>query len=92
MSNPLIKEALDYEASFNSDKDLREKYIAREEAILDEKLRAGHNRAVGIKEGIKEGANKKAIQIAQNMLKDNMSIDLVAKYSGLSISQIKNLK
>lgn len=88
MSNPLIKEALDYEAYFNSDEKLRQEYIAREEAILDEKLRAGYNRAAGIK----EGEDKKAIQIATNLLKAGISNQIIAQSTGLSLEDIAKLK
>ena len=36
MNNPVIKQALDYEAYFNSNDELRKEYLAREESILDE--------------------------------------------------------
>ena len=38
------------------------------------------------------GERKKAIETAKNMLSDNLPIDVVAKYTGLSIEEIKSLE
>ena len=43
-------------------------------------------------EGLKEGEKNKSIEIAKNMLKDNVDINIISKYSGLSIAEIKDLK
>lgn len=45
----------------------------------------------GRKEGLKEGQNKKALEIADNMLKMQMDINVIAQATGLSIEEIKNL-
>lgn len=42
----------------------------------------------GLKKGREEGEQSRAIQNAKHMLADNMPIDLVAKYSGLSVEEI----
>ena len=41
----------------------------------------------GEKVGVEKGANEKAVEVAKN----GMSIELSAKYSGLSIKEIKRL-
>ena len=54
----------------------------------------------GLKEGLKEGEKKgkiegeknKSIEIAKNMLKDNVDINIISKYSGLSIEEINKIK
>ena len=46
----------------------------------------------GIKQGIKQGIKEKAIETAKNMLKDNLSIDMISKYTGLDIKEIEKLK
>ena len=46
----------------------------------------------GLKEGLKEGKKEKSIEIAKNMLKDNVDINIISKYSGLSIEEINELK
>ena len=46
----------------------------------------------GLKEGLKEGEKKGKIEMARNMLKDNVDINIISKYSGLSIEEINKLK
>jgi predicted transposase YdaD len=38
------------------------------------------------KEGFEQGAEKKAMLIAKNMLADNIPIDLVAKFTGIPLA------
>ena len=40
-------------------------------------------------EGKEEGLKEKSIEIAKNMLKDNVDINIISKYSGLSVEEIK---
>ena len=50
----------------------------------------------GLKEGEKkgkiEGERNKSIEIARNMLKDNVDINIISKYSGLNVEEIEGLK
>lgn len=66
-----------------------QKRVDRNQAIKE-------GREKGIKEGIKEGKTKgKAegkLEIAQNMLNMNMDIEIISKATGLSKSEINNLK
>lgn len=48
--------------------------------------------AKGRAEGRAEGERNRAIQSAMKMLTDNMPIELIAKYSGLSVEEIKALQ
>jgi len=72
----------------SSDEDALALYRAREDSA--------HERAnliyTGRMEGIEEGIEKEKIQIAQNMLSENMSLELIAKITGLSIEEIKTLQ
>ena len=45
----------------------------------------------GLKEGISQGSQQKAIETAKNMLKDNLDIQTILKYTGLSIEEINSL-
>ena len=45
----------------------------------------------GIAQGITQGSQQKAIETAKNMLKDNLDIQTILKYTGLSIEEIKSL-
>ena len=42
-------------------------------------------------EGITQGSQQAKIETAKNMLKDNLDIQTIIKYTGLSIDEIKNL-
>ena len=46
----------------------------------------------GMEKGREEGREEGRVEAAKNMLADEISIDLVAKYTGLSIEQVKQLK
>ena len=38
-----------------------------------------------------KGVREKAIETAKNMLKDNLSVDMISKYTGLSKKEINEL-
>ena len=46
----------------------------------------------GIEQGIEEGEGKKAIEIANNMLKSNLELKLISSVTGLSIDALQKLK
>ena len=46
----------------------------------------------GKAEGLEEGAKKEKIEIAKNLLKDGISIEVVSKNTGLSIEELEELK
>ncbi|MCI8778444.1 MAG: hypothetical protein HFI87_04785, partial [Bacilli bacterium] len=46
----------------------------------------------GKREGISQGKNDRNIEIAKNMLTDNIDISLISKYTNLSISEIESLR
>ena len=56
------------------------------------KLANDLNRAENIEKGKEEGLKEGKIEIAKNMLKDNVDINVISKYSGLSIEEIELLK
>ena len=77
------------------------KKIDHEEAIkegrakgLEQGLEEGRAQGLeqGLEQGLKEGSNKKAIEIAQNMLKSGMDVSEISKFTGLSKNEIKKLK
>ena len=45
----------------------------------------------GIKQGIKQGIKEKTIETAKNMLKENISIDIISRVTGLDIKEIEKL-
>ena len=48
-------------------------------------------REEGLKEGHEEGQQSEKLRAARKMKDDGMSVDLIAKYTGLTIEQIENL-
>ena len=46
----------------------------------------------GIEQGIEQGSQNKQIEIAKNMLRDTKDYQLISKYTGLSIEDIKKLE
>ena len=47
---------------------------------------------VGLEKGLAEGEKKAKIESARKMLIDGLPVDMVVKYSGLSIEEIETLK
>ena len=68
--------------------------------LLTLKVLSQTGKEIGLKEGIqkgkelglKEGELKTKIEIARNMLKDNLPLEVIEKYSGLTIEEIKKLR
>ena len=46
----------------------------------------------GLKAGMEQGERKKAVEAAQRMLKDNVPIDVLAKYTDLPLMEVKKLQ
>ncbi len=47
---------------------------------------------IGVEKGKLEGEKQKAIKTAKKMLKDNLDIEMIIKYSGLTIDEIEKIK
>jgi predicted transposase/invertase (TIGR01784 family) len=54
--------------------------------------KAAEAKAEGIAEGRAEGERRTQIETAKRMLEDDFSTELIAKFTGLSIDEIENLK
>ena len=46
----------------------------------------------GIEQGIEKGIEQEKIEIVKNMLKDEVDISVISKYTGLSKEEIEKLK
>lgn len=66
--------------------ELKEKYIRDEQASLEYAKDEGYK--TGKEEGMKAGRN----EIAKNMLKENLSIELISRLTSLSQEEIEKLK
>ncbi len=65
-----------------------EKYLVNKASEKD-MIESAHDK--GIKTGIEKGIEKGKLDVAVNMLKDGLSVDKVAEYTGLSVDEIKKL-
>ncbi|MGE7915474.1 hypothetical protein [Lysinibacillus xylanilyticus] len=80
----------------------RLKYILDEEAKLEDVkhmaeqqgMQKGMQKGIeeGKKEGKKEGKNEAKVEIANNLLVNNMDIDFISKITGLSMERIEEIK
>ena len=61
-----------------------DKSYAREEGLKERLQKELHN---GKEEGLREGKK----EMARNMLKDNVDITIISKYTGLTIEKIQEL-
>ena len=82
-----------YEMDMKTELDYRwelkqERLEGREEGRMEGRE---EGREEGRKEGRKEGAKSKAFETARKMLADGLSIDLIAKYTGLSFEAVQAL-
>lgn len=64
--------------------------IMKESVIYQEILLEGEAR--GIAKGEAKGKTKERNQIAQNMLRSNIAVELVAQFTGLTVSQVQKLQ
>ena len=83
-----IQEAMERYEQIQQDKhemelaELRLKYILDQNSI----------KKTGYREGIEKGSNDKAKEMAKKMLRDGFDKETVSKYTGLSKSEIDNIK
>ena len=80
----------------SSDDKERASLEAIKEGLFDQYSSFNIGKKEGLKEGLdkglKEGERNKSIEIAKNMLKDNVDINIISKYSGLNVEEIECLK
>ena len=73
--------------------DLEEERRKMNEAILETKKQQFIKEAKeeGIKEGIKEGVLEKEKEVVINMYNNNCHIDVICKYTGLTIEEVNKI-
>ena len=84
MTNPAIKEALNYEMLFSQDEVKRREYELQEKAIRDYNATMLYNR--------KEGKQEEKYENAVRGLKNNISLDAISTITGLTIEQLKEIQ
>ena len=88
---PLIKDVVEasWIAGFSQEK--FENYEMDMKTELDYRWELKQERLEGREEGREEGEKMKAFETARKMLADGLSIDLIAKYTGLSFEAVQAL-
>ena len=63
------------------------------EMVHNTLIKEGYERGieVGMSQGLEQGISSRNIEIAKNMLKDNIDISIISKYTGLSKEEIEEL-
>ena len=75
----------------SSDEEIIGAYDAEWHRSEIERLGKMYAREEGIKEGIKEGIFENKKEIARNMLKEKLDLDIISRVTGLTEKQIKEL-
>lgn len=91
----VLEKLLKGDEEFMELKEVQEQ-IANDEEIYDEysksELYAMAEREEGKEEGREEGREKEKLEIAENLLKRNVDIDIIVESTGLSKEEVENLK
>ncbi len=102
--NEEVKKAEDELERLSQDRQERELYELRLKAIRDEQnimltgiergIERGRKQGIefGRKQGIEQGLKKKSIEIARNMLKENIDIEIIIRTTGLTKEEIKKIE
>lgn len=98
--NPEIKKAVGVLREFSEDEanrlaikkieKMRRDRVAEIQFGRDKGLEIGREEGMAV--GLAEGSEKKSVEIAKKMLKDNLAVDFISNYTGLSIETIQSLK
>ena len=94
-----MTKAIEEYKRFTSDDKLMRAYAAREAFLVGQKMMLSRERKEGKLEGIKEGRiegkleglKEGQISMAKAMKKDGVDINLISKYTGLTIEEIEKL-
>lgn len=89
--NKNIEKAKKVLEEISQDEQEREMAYRRERAIRDQNAIKSFAYKQGVEEGIKEGKKESKIDIAKNLLKQNVSIEIIISATGLTEDEVKNL-
>jgi predicted transposase/invertase (TIGR01784 family) len=76
----------------NLNNDEREDYENRLKWMRDEEMALLTAKNAGLAEGLEQGQEKAKLEIARQMLKNNISIEDIITYTGLERSKILSVK
>lgn len=81
--DPILQKAMNNWERMSQDSSFRQAYEAREKALMDEAAKFAYAEQKGIEKG--------KIQLIRGMHKNGMSIEDIAKFTNLSIEEIRNI-
>ena len=84
---PVMEEVQIKYNNFIKDRIMMNEYDKRQAYLYGNQIMLEEERRLGREEGIKENQ----IAIARGMKKDNIDVNSISKYTGLTIEEIKNL-
>ena len=87
-ANPIMTKVIEEYKRFTSDDKLMRAYDARVAFLLGQKMMLNREREEGFEEGMERGIKK---GMEKGMKKDCADINLISKYTGLTIKEIKKL-
>ena len=96
----LVEENIKDVEKFGDEKVMKEYISEAEKASHDRKIEKDYDYELsseyerfkeGKEKGLKQGKMEVSIEIVKNMLKDNVHIDTIRKYTGLSNKEIENI-
>ena len=90
--NKAIKKAIGELEQVSGDEKIRRIAELKEKYIRDEQASLEYAKEEGYKTGIKTGENKKSLEIAKNLLRQNVDIDIISNATGLTLEEIEKLK
>jgi predicted transposase/invertase (TIGR01784 family) len=88
MNEPTIKKAMSTLEFLSQDSEARIRYEERQKYLHDE----ASAMEWAMDNGLEKGERRKALEIAKNLLKEGLAIDLISKATGLSEKEILSLK
>ncbi|MGG0824161.1 Rpn family recombination-promoting nuclease/putative transposase [Paenibacillus turicensis] len=92
MNEPTIKKAMTTLELLSQDSEARIRYEERQKYLHDEASAMEWAMDNGLEKGKQQGERQKALEIAKNLLKEGLAIDLVSKATGISEKEIMSLK
>ena len=91
MSNEEVKKAKKVLDELSQDEHARRLAELREKYIMDQKATEAAGYDKGLECGIKQGEKNKTLELAKNLKKEGVDINIICKTTGLSIDEINKL-
>jgi predicted transposase/invertase (TIGR01784 family) len=90
-TNPAMAEAWGVIKRLSADESARMIAESREKALMDFNSAMGSARRKGLQEGEQKGRLEGRLEVARNLLREKLPVEVVAKGTGLSLEEVKQL-